>query len=58
MTINNVDETGRQTKEPASDDGARRDARLGDAVRRIKDAADKLSDRIRLPSSGAKQGHA
>jgi hypothetical protein len=58
MTINNVDETERQTKEPASDDGARHDARLGDAVRRIKDAADKLSDRIRIPSSGAKQGHA
>jgi hypothetical protein len=58
MTINNVDETEGQTKEPASDDGARLDARLGDAVRRIKDAADKLSDRIRLPSSSAKQGHA
>lgn len=58
MTANTGEETEGQTKEPASDDAARRDARFGDAVRRIKDAADKLSDRIRLPSSSAKQGHA
>jgi len=58
MTTNNVDEAEGQIKEPAGDDGAQHNARLGDAVRRIKDAADKLSDRIRLPSSSAKQGHA
>ncbi len=58
MTANNGDETGGQIKEPAGDDRAQHDARLGDAVRRIKDAVDKLSDRIRLPSSSAKQGHA
>jgi uncharacterized protein YjbJ (UPF0337 family) len=55
MTINNVDEAEGQIKEPAGDDGAQHDARLGDAVRRIKDAVDKLSDRIRLPNSGAKR---
>jgi hypothetical protein len=58
MTINSVEETEGQIKEPAGDDGAQHNARLGDAVRRIKDAVDKLSDRIRLPSSSAKQGHA
>jgi hypothetical protein len=54
----NTDEAGGQFKEPAGDDGAQHNARLGDAVRRIKDAVDKLSDRIRLPSSGARQGQA
>jgi len=58
MTINYVDEAEGQITEPAADDGAQHDARLGDAVRRIKDAVDKLSDRIRLPSSGGRQSHA
>lgn len=58
MTTTNVDETEGQIKEPAGDDGARHDARLGDAVRRIKDAVDRLSDRIRLPSSSAKRSRA
>jgi hypothetical protein len=57
MTISNVEETEGQIQEPAGDDGAQHNARLGDALRRIKDAVDKLSDRIRLPS-GAKQGQA
>jgi hypothetical protein len=58
MTINRVEEAEGQIKEPPRNDGALHNARLGDAVRRIKDAADRLSDRIRLPSSSAKQGHA
>lgn len=53
-----TDEAEGQIKEPAGDDRAQHDTRLGDAVRRIKDAVDKLSDRIRLPSSGARQGQA
>ena len=58
MTANTGEETQGKTKGPASDDRARHDVRLGEAARRIKDAADKLSDRIRLPSPSAKQGHA
>ena len=47
MTINKVDDAEGQIKEPAGDYGAQHNARLGDAVRRIKDAADKLGYALR-----------
>jgi hypothetical protein len=59
MTTQNPEDTEGRTEEPGRDDTARHSERFDDAVRRIKDVADKLSDRVRLPSSGArKQGSA
>jgi hypothetical protein len=55
MTTKSPDEVDGRLDQPVTDDAARSNGRLDDALRTIKDAADKLSDRIRLPRSGAQK---
>lgn len=54
MTTHGADEADGQVKDPPPDDTSARGKRLNDASRRIKDAADKLAERIKLPGSGAR----
>jgi len=52
MTTHGADEADEPAQSPPPEDTSARGKRLSDASRRIKAAADKLSERIRLPSSG------
>jgi hypothetical protein len=52
MTTHNPDDVQGPVEGPDPDGAASHNGRLSDAVRTIKDAAEKLSERIRLPSSG------
>ncbi len=55
MTTENPDGADGRIEETGRDGAARHTGRLDDAVRTIKDVADKLAERIRLPSAGVKK---